>query len=70
MWMAQTFGRGGGFVDVGLEGVVFDCRACDFRQEVRLLDVVDAMLSHFELDLRWMSVKAANVGGTRGTLWI
>ena len=35
---------------VGLEGVVVDWRACDFRREVRLLDVVDAVLARFELE--------------------
>jgi len=36
-------------VGVELEGVAVDWRVCDFRREVRLLDVVDAVLACFEL---------------------
>ena len=37
-------------MDVGLEGVVVDCQVRGLRREVRLLDVVDAMLARFELE--------------------
>ena len=37
---------------VGLEGVVVDWRVCDFRREVRLLDVVDAVPARFKLEFK------------------
>jgi len=56
-------------VGVGLEGVVVDCRVRGFRREVRLLNVVDAVL----LPSSWrrrMTGKAVNVDGTRRRLQI